>query len=170
MSVSQNVAQAAAPANEYAIEKEIVALIHRVARYSDEKKFLEWMDLFAENAVYGGITSENYGETGLYLFRDKGKGALHERVAFLKGLWQVPRGKTLHLITNIEIEIDPSGLAASANSYFLMTRTGEMEHSKLHACGRYFDKFVFVDGAWLVGERTVVVDSNMLPGEFTDLL
>lgn len=151
-------------------QSDIVALIHRAARLTDEQKFLDWMDLFTADGVYAGITNENYVNTGLYLFKDKGKPALHERVAFLKGLWQVPRGKTLHLVTNIEVDIDPSGDTATAASYFIMTRTADMEHSKLHACGRYFDRFACSEGQWYFSERLVVVDSNMLPGEFTDLL
>lgn len=152
------------------VEKQIVRLILLNARLSDEQKYLEWLDLFTEDGRYAGITNENYESTGLYLFKDKGKSAIHERVGFLKGLWQVPRGKTLHFVTNIEVAVDPSGETASATSYFLMSRTADMEHTTLHAAGRYFDKFSLIDGAWLFAERIAVVDSNMLPGEFTDLL
>jgi 3-phenylpropionate/cinnamic acid dioxygenase small subunit len=166
MPASQETARSANPA----LQGEIVALIHRSARLTDDQKYLDWMDLFADDGVYGAITNENYTSTGLFLFKDKSKSAIHERVAFLKGLWQAPRGKTLHLITNIDVEVDPSGDTASAFSYFMMTRTADMEHSKLHACGRYLDKCEKHDGGWLFKERIVVVDSNMLPGEFTELL
>lgn len=169
MSVKQNVAQPA-PARGADAEREIAALIVRAARLADERKFLEWMDLFTDEGRYGAITYENHISTGLHLFKDKGKRALHERVSFLMGLWQVPRGKTLHLVSNLEIEVDSSGTRASCESNFIMTRTGDMEHSKLHACGRYYDKFEWRDGAWLFSERLVVVDSNMLPPEFTELL
>lgn len=153
-----------------AAEREILALIRRAARCADEQRFLDWMDLFTDDGRYGAITHENFGATGLHLFKDYGKRALHERVSFLMGLWQVPRAKTLHLVTNTEVEVDASGQKASAVSNFLMTRTADMEHAKLHACGRYLDKFEKADGRWLFSERIVVVDSNLLPAEFTELL
>lgn len=153
-----------------AVEREILGLIRRAARLADEQKFLEWMDLFSEDGRYGAITHENFASTGLHLFKDNGKRALHERVSFLMGLWQVPRAKTLHLVTNTEVEAGPSADTAKAVSNFLMTRTADMEHAKLHACGRYLDQFERRDGRWLFSERIVVVDSNLLPAEFTELL
>lgn len=172
MSVTEKERSAAtstAPADP-AVEREILALIRLSARCVDEQRFLDWMDLFADDGRYGAITNENFGTTGLHLFKDHGKPALHERVSFLMGLWQVPRAKTLHLVTNTEVEVDASGQKASAVSNFLMTRTADMEHAKLHACGRYLDKFEKKDGRWLFSERIVVVDSNLLPAEFTELL
>jgi 3-phenylpropionate/cinnamic acid dioxygenase small subunit len=152
------------------VEREILTLIRQAARCADEQRFLDWMDLFTDDGRYGAITHENFASTGLHLFKDNGKRALHERVSFLMGLWQVPRAKTLHLITNTEVEADASGQRATAASNFLMTRTADMEHAKLHACGRYLDRFEKQGGRWLFSERIVVVDSNLLPAEFTELL
>ena len=45
-----------------------------------------------------------------------------------------------------------------------------MENSVLHAAGRYIDHFDRKDGAWLFKSRLAVVDSNLLPPEFTELL
>ena len=42
--------------------------------------------------------------------------------------------------------------------------------TKLHASGRYYDRFEKADGAWRFKSRDVVVDTNILPSEFTDLL
>lgn len=161
---------ASAASSDPVVEREILALIRRAARLADEQKFLEWMDLFAEDSRYGAITHENFNTTGLHLFKDYGKRALHERVSFLMGLWQVPRAKTLHLVTNTEVEVDSAANTASAASNFLMTRTAEMEHAKLHACGRYLDRFERREGRWFFSERIVVVDSALLPAEFTELL
>ncbi len=166
--VSAGEAEAPVTLDTLATERAINNLILRAARLADEQRFLEWIDLFVEECRYSAITLENHQSMGLCLFTDIGSRALHERVAWLMGLWQVPRGKTLHMVTNIEIR--PSGDTATASSSFLIARTGELEHSKLYACGRYHDKFERRDGAWLFKERQVIVDSNMLPGEFTELL
>ena len=154
---------------DLATERAIVALINRSARLADDRDYLGWMDLFADDGEYSAITFENLSYKGLRLFRDVGRSGLHERVAFLMGLLQVPRGKTVHLVSNIEVSAD--GLdAASAVSNYIVARTGELEHTKLHAAGRYLDRFVRLDGEWRFKERLVVVDSNLLPAEFTELL
>jgi 3-phenylpropionate/cinnamic acid dioxygenase small subunit len=153
-------------------ERAIIALIFRAARLSDDQKFLDWMGLFAEDGVYSAITHENAMSSGLYLFKDVGRRALHVRAAFLMGLWQSPRGKTTHLVSNIEVRSgEGEGRdAATAVSNFIMTRTAEMEHSKLHASGTYHDRFERQGDGWLFKERHVVVDTNVLPPEFTELL
>ncbi len=152
------------------VEREITALIHRAARLSDDRKYMQWIELFTDDAQYSAITYENFTTTGLYLFKDTGKRSLHERAAFQLGMWQTPRGKTLHLVTNIVIEPGESETSATAASNFIMTRTGDMEHSQLHACGQYIDEFERQAGVWLFKSRKVIVDSNVLPPEFTELL
>ena len=155
---------------EAAAERAITALINRSARLADDQKFMEWIELFTEDGVYSGITLENRNEAGLYLFKDVGRRALHMRAAWLMGLWQAPRGKTVHLVSNIEVTLDDDGAGADCVSNYIVTRTADMAHSKLHACGRYYDRFVKVGGDWLFASREVVVDSNLLPAEFTELL
>jgi 3-phenylpropionate/cinnamic acid dioxygenase small subunit len=160
---------AARTLDAYAEERAITALINRAARLADEQKFLEWMELFTEDGVYSAITRENAAGSGLYLFRDVGKRMLHMRAAFLMGLGLAPRGATTHLVSNLQIEIQDAANAACVSN-FVITRTGELEMTKLHASGRYNDRFQKVDGAWRFRSRDVVVDTSVLPSEFTDLL
>lgn len=165
-------AEGAPPSTPTDIETEraITALIHRAARLADDRNYLEWMELFTEDGEYSAITHENLSYRGLYLFSDIGRGALYERVAFLMGVWQVPRGKTTHLVSNIEVSAGEGPSSATALSNFILARTGDQEHTTLHAAGRYRDRFERQGGAWRFKERQVVVDSNLLPPEFTDLL
>jgi 3-phenylpropionate/cinnamic acid dioxygenase small subunit len=163
------VADGSAPVSVEA-ERALIALIHRAARLTDERRYLDWMELFTQDGEYSAITFENLSYKGLRLFRDVGRTALYERAAWLMGLWQVPRAKTLHLVTNIEITAGGSADEARATSAFLMTRTADLEHTTLHAAGRYIDRFARQDGRWLFADRLVIVDSNLLPPEFTELL
>ena len=155
---------------DLATERAVMALIKRAARLADDQDFLGWMDLFADDGEYSAITRENLEYKGLRLFRDVGRGALHERVAFLMGMLQVPRGRTVHLVSNTEVSVGDDPDAASAVSSFILARTGELEHTQLHAAGRYLDRFVRQADGWRFQERLVVVDSNLLPPEFTELL
>lgn len=151
-------------------ERAIVALIYTAARCADERRYTEWIDLFTDDGEYSAITHENSIGTGLHLYKDRGKRALQERAAYHIGIWQVPRGKTLHVVGNVVVTVGETGDLANAVSNFIMTRTGDMQHAKLHACGQYRDTFCRRGNGWLFRSRQVVVDSNLLPGEFTDLL
>jgi 3-phenylpropionate/cinnamic acid dioxygenase small subunit len=153
-----------------ATERAIVALIYRAARLTDDRKYMEWMELFAEDGEYSAITHENLTHKGLRLYRDVGKAAIYERVAFLMGVWQVPRGKTIHLVSNTEVSATEDENTVRAVSNFIVTRTADLEHTVLHAAGRYVDCFERRAGAWLIKDRLAIVDSNLLPGEFTELL
>jgi len=160
----------AASAVDVEIERAVTALIYKIARLTDERDYVAWMGLFTEDGEYSAVTHENLVYKGLRLFRDVGRNALYERVAYLMGVWQVPRAKTLHLVSNVEVSAGESADSAQAVSNFIMTRTADLEHSVLHAAGRYIDRFERQGGAWRIRDRLVVVDSNMLPPEFTELL
>ncbi len=151
-------------------ERAIIALIYQAARCADDRRYTDWIDLFTDDGEYSAITHENLTASGLHLYKDKGKRALQERAAYQIGIWQVPRGKTLHVIGNVTVTAGETNDLAKAVSNFIMARTGEMEHSKLHACGQYRDVLCRDGDAWLFKSRQVVLDSNLLPGEFTDLL
>jgi 3-phenylpropionate/cinnamic acid dioxygenase small subunit len=151
-------------------ERAALALLHKAARLVDDRRYLDWMELFAEDAEYSAITLENLNQLGLRLFRDVGKPAIYERVAFLMGLWQTPRGKTLHFVSNTEVSAGDGPDQVRAVSNFLVTRTAEFEHTELHAAGRYIDVLERHAGAWRFKQRLAIVDSNLLPGEFTELL
>ncbi|MGH7015530.1 MAG: aromatic-ring-hydroxylating dioxygenase subunit beta [Caulobacteraceae bacterium] len=152
------------------IERRIIALIHAVAAACDERRFLDWAALFCEDGVYSAITNENLAHQGLRLFKDEGRAGLNERAAFQLGMIQTPRGKTLHLVTNIIVSSGKTASQATSTSNFLMMRTADLEHTELLAAGRYLDRFEERGSDWRIKERLVVVDSNMLPPEFTELL
>ncbi len=151
------------------VETAIRSLIYRSARIADEQHYKEWLDLFTADAVYAAMTYENLHDQGLYLFKDDGLEAIKERAAFLMGFWRVARSKTLHSISNIEFTA-VTEKAVTARSYFVIHRSGDMQPSILHACGEYRDVFAYEHGRWLFAERIVIVDSSVLPAEFTELL
>lgn len=155
---------------EAADERGIVNFIYHTARLADDRRFMEWVDLFAEECEYSVITNENLNANGLRLCKDSNKRALQERAAYQMAIWQVPRGKILHFVTNTIVTAGGEPDTFEAVSNILVTRTGDMEHTKLHAAGRYHDVIARDGDGWLIKSRLVIVDSNMLPSEFTELL
>lgn len=150
-------------------ERQINALIARASAYADARRFVDFFELFIDDGEYSAITYENL-ENGLFLFTDKGLQGFRERAAYNIGVWQVPRGKTTHMVSGTIITPDEGNEEVVAVSNFMVARTGEIEHTSLHASGQYVDRFVQADGNWKFASRMVLVDSNMLPGAFTDLL
>ena len=150
-------------------ENQIRNLLYDYAHIVDQQRFYEWLDLFTEDGSYSAITYENLQDQGLYLFKDDGKESLKERVTFLMGFWQVGRGKTLHTVSNIQVASLVGG-EATANSYFVIYRTGDDGVTQFHACGEYEDRLTRQDGRWLFRQRKVIVDNGVLPSHFTDLL
>lgn len=160
---------AATGAVDAADERAIVALINRAAQAADDREYMAWVDLFTDDGEYSVVTLENV-ETGLYLHRDRGKRALQERAAYHKGIWQVPRGRILHLVSNIVVTVGDTADVAHAKSSFIMTRTADMEHAKLYASGRYADQFERSGERWQFKARRVHLYSNLLPAAFTELI
>ena len=76
-----------------------------------------------------------------------------------------------HTIGNALIQID--GDAARVESHYHAyerRRRASGVPYEMFVGGRYLDRFERRDGVWLFKERLAVVDSNLLPPEFTELL
>ncbi|MBT2605204.1 aromatic-ring-hydroxylating dioxygenase subunit beta [Bacillus sp. ISL-53] len=87
--------------------KQIEAILFKEARYINENRLDEWLELFTNNCVYWVPCNENDidPETHVSIIYDDRK-RLEERVWRLQtGLayGQQPQSKTRHLITNVEI-------------------------------------------------------------------
>jgi 3-phenylpropionate/cinnamic acid dioxygenase small subunit len=151
------------------IRAQLEKLLFRYARLLDECRFPEWVELFSSDGSYIAVTRENFREKGLLLFKDDGRDALKERAAFVMGYYQAARFKTLHVVSNLEIE-SVSGDEAICNSYFVTYRSPWDGPPELYACGEYRDRLVKTDGGWKFRERLVIVDNGTLPQNFTELL
>jgi 3-phenylpropionate/cinnamic acid dioxygenase small subunit len=148
---------------------EIEKLFRAYARLLDQRRFAEWTDLFTEDGAYLVVTYENLQDQGLLLFKDDGREALKERAAFALGYYQSERCKTLHVVSNVEVD-DASGNETICNSYFVVYRTPADGLPQLYSCGEYRDRLVKKTGRWMFRERLVVVDNETLPENFTELL
>src|SRR5688572_22163741 len=116
-------------------EYEVNQLLLTYARTVDEQRFVEWLDLFTDDCTYSVITYENAQDQGMYLFMDDKEG-MKLRAAQLLGIWQAPRGKTLHVISNVEFgEVSEAGEVA-VTTYLVVYRTAADGDTKLHSAGK----------------------------------
>ena len=66
--------------------------------------------------------------------------------------------KTQHVTTNVAIELEPSGLAASARSRFSVLQAAPGQALQLIVSGRYHDRFERADGVWRFSSRHILMD------------
>ncbi len=144
-------------------------LFYRAAEMLEEGRFLEWVDLFAEDGVYTAITAANLKDRGLAIFTDRGRAGLRERAAYWMGMWQVNRGSTSHVIGNVRL-VGRDGDQIQVRSKFIMTRMNRDGLVDLHTAGSYQDVLTERGGALLFQHRRVIIDNRTLPSNFTDPL
>ena len=137
----------------------IYELLMRAATLLDEDRFLEWLELFAENSEYEMLfKNPDIGGLDDYLM----KLYKHELV---KPMTLLPNhvfdtAKRLHMVSNIVIRATEE--TAESRCCFIVYRTVESGISTLYALGHSEDSLVKENGRWLFLKRRVVLDTRML--------
>jgi 3-phenylpropionate/cinnamic acid dioxygenase small subunit len=165
--------------------RSVEQFLYREARLLDERRFHDWLELFADDVRYSMVARSNryprsskaiaildadrYAEEDLAeadelgLFDEDIK-TLTARVARLDtGMaWaEDPPSRTRHLITNVEIAPDMSELEVTVHCNFIVYRSrGETEQD--FYVGARQDRLRRVDGAWKIANRRMVLDQNVL--------
>jgi hypothetical protein len=102
------------------------------------------------------------------LMAEAGREALKERAAYLEGYFQFTRKKTTRLVTNTRVSQHDRAIVA--NSKFLLLRTDRSGRTGLHAAGAFSDRIVNTGDGLRFAAHNVIVDADVLPSDFTDLL
>jgi 3-phenylpropionate/cinnamic acid dioxygenase small subunit len=159
--------------------------LYREARLLDDRRFREWLGLFTDDVHYWmGSRSNRYpklskaitmldparyvdedvtGADELSLFDEDIK-TLTARVARLEtGMaWaEDPPSRTRHLISNIEVAADASGLELTVYCNFMVYRSRGETEQDLYVGGRE-DWLRRVDQGWKIARRRLVLDQNVL--------
>jgi 3-phenylpropionate/cinnamic acid dioxygenase small subunit len=129
------------------------------AYFLDERRFLDWAELFADDAQYEMLfKSKELRDIDDYLMQFN-KEELVRRMELLPN-YVTDTAKRLHAIFNIRIEDD--GGNANCTSRFTVYRTAEDGTTTLYAVGSNFDVLVQRSGRWLFLKRRVVLDTRKL--------
>lgn len=165
--------------------REIEQFLFREARFLDDRRFDEWLELFTDDIHYfmpsrstrypfvsrsvrifdeDRVTEEElHGEDELALF-DESKRSLTARIKrFGTGMaWaEDPPCRTRHLITNIEVEQGASDDSIRAYSNYLLYRN-RTERDETYYVGSRVDDLRKDSGAWKIFKRRIVLDQNVL--------
>lgn len=114
----------------------------------DDKRFVEWTELFTEDGTFEYLSHVLVGRT-----------AIGENV---EALLREDRGK--HLCANSVIDVSEDGMSAEVRSDFVKLDPADGDGSsryEIGVMGRYHDHFVRDEGAWRIEKRRVIL---MPPG------
>lgn len=155
------------------IEQQITQLIHCEARLIDDGALDEWLDLFTADAIYW-IPMDETGDPRLVssiIYDDRQRlqarvdQAMRERRPA-----QTPRSRTVHMLSNLEIEHDGSGTATARGSFLCCEmREGDWRQEglghKQFFVGHVFYRLRLEAAGWLFNEKRIVLIDRHQPIE-----
>jgi 3-phenylpropionate/cinnamic acid dioxygenase small subunit len=159
------------------LKEEIEQFLYHEAELLDERRYEEWLALFAEDAQYFMPMRRNvphdepereFTRAGFDVnWFDEGKDTLTRRVKqILTGLhWaEEPPSRICHMISNVQVVIAPPGASSgevTVKSRFLVYRN-RVETETDFLVGKREDVLRRVNGAWQIARRKIILDQNVL--------
>jgi 3-phenylpropionate/cinnamic acid dioxygenase small subunit len=160
------------------LKEEIEQFLYREAELLDERRYEEWLELFAEDVHYfmpmrrnvpHNESEREFTRAGMDVnWFDEGKDTLTRRVKqILTGIhWaEEPPSRICHLISNVQVvPATPAGAAPSevtVKSRFLVYRN-RVETETDFLVGKREDLLRRVNGSWKIARRKIVLDQNVL--------
>jgi 3-phenylpropionate/cinnamic acid dioxygenase small subunit len=125
----------------------IAALIYTYAERLDAGDFEGVADLFRQ------ATFRSAGQPAVRRGRDEVLAVYRDTVALYDG-----SPCTRHVTTNLVIEVDVVGAAATARSYFTVLQARPELPLQVIVAGRYHDRFTQTNGEWHFTDRLIIID------------
>jgi 3-phenylpropionate/cinnamic acid dioxygenase small subunit len=155
------------------LKEEIEQFLYHEAELLDERRYEEWLALFAEDAQYFMPMRRNvphdepereFTRAGLDVnWFDEGKDTLTRRVKqILTGIhWaEEPPSRICHLISNVQV-VAARPAEVTVKSRFLIYRN-RVETETDFLVGKREDVLRRVNGGWQIARRKIVLDQNVL--------
>ena len=160
------------------LKEEIEAFLYREAELLDERRYEDWLDLFAEDARYfmpmrrnvpADEPAREFTREGADVnWFDEGKDTLTRRVKqILTGVhWaEQPPSRICHMVSNVQIldasPAGPSPAEVAVKSRFLIYRNRVETETDL-LVGKREDSLRRVDGGWKIARRQIILDQSVL--------
>jgi 3-phenylpropionate/cinnamic acid dioxygenase small subunit len=144
---------------------EVAAFYAEYSAALSDNRIDDWPDFFTADCRYEVISRANR-ERGLPLatMRYHSRGALADRVAALQNSLVFAPRSIAHLVGSVLV-LERSGSLCSSRSSFAVYQTLADGDSHLLMAGRTFDEIqIGADDAMKFAKRTVVYDSERIPG------
>ena len=159
--------------NQLAAISAQLAIAQLYAQYAaalDERRYEDWIGLFAETCSYRLQPRENFDRNlPLCTLSFESKGMLRDRIYGIENtLFHQPYYQR-HVIGPLQIgAVEAAGEAAAADHWrvqanYSVFRTRRNELSEVFNVGRYIDTVARNGDRWLFVDKLVVFDSEMIP-------
>ena len=152
-------------------QAELTALVENDGRYLDQRKWNEWLDLFAEDAVFwvptwrneNELTDDPSREVSLIYYEDRKR--LQERIWRARSgnsISSAPIVRTMHAISHVLIAaVDDRTATGTANwSVHVFDPRSRTQHMFF---GFYEYTFVASAGQWLIGRKKITLLNDHIP-------
>jgi 3-phenylpropionate/cinnamic acid dioxygenase small subunit len=147
---------------EIALRLELAELYAAYAECLDTDALERWPDFFTETCRYRITSAENYeAALPLGLVYATSKDMLRDRVSALREANIYEPQRYRHVVSGMRIERN-DGDALDLRANLLVVRTMQDGAMTLFAAGRYIDRVVRGDRAWLFERKEVVLDSRQI--------
>jgi anthranilate 1,2-dioxygenase small subunit len=152
-----------APASLRELRLEIEEFNAEYAAVLDAGRVQDWPQFFTEDAIYR-ITGRENADAGLPvgLVYCEGMGMLKDRALAISRTTMFAPRYLLHQVSNNRVlALEPSGEIAAAANYALFETLVD-EKTTLQQVGRYYDRFVRLDGRLKLKARHCIYDSLII--------
>lgn len=155
------------------LEREVTAFLHQEAELLDDRRFEEWLELFALGATYEAplrVTREFQAEselssTGRIFCDDRDTLAIRVQRLRSEYAWaEQPASRTRHFVTNIRVAmVDDRTVSARANLLVYRSR-GDDPRADIYSADRRDILVRAAEGRLLIARRWLGVDQSNLTG------
>lgn len=154
------VTQGRNPAEDAHLREEVLHLLHQACSTLDDRRYRDWIDLFAPDGRYVAISAENFENNWPLSVIDDNHASMLDRAEFIEKYWSIEPGRTRRMLANVDIEtVGPQQL--NVRSAFVVYLTDSEGRVGIQATGTYRDELVYLDG-WRFQRRTAVHDNDLL--------
>jgi 3-phenylpropionate/cinnamic acid dioxygenase small subunit len=155
------------------VKQEVEDFLYAEAELLDERRYVDWLDLFAEDVRYwmpmrrnvpaDELEREFTREGADVNWFDEGKDTLTRRVKqILTGVhWaEQPPSRICHMVSNVQV-LDAGPDEVRVKSRFLLYRN-RVETETDFLVGKREDVLRRVDGGFKIARRKIILDQNVL--------
>ena len=151
---------------------EAVLLRHEVETFNtayatalDEQRLMDWVELFADDALYVVLSRENFERNlPVGLIYCENKGMIRDRAFALKETAMFAPRYMRHLIANLTVHADASdGTIVARANYVVLQVLFDRPDATLHQVGTYYDRFRRTANGLKLAERRCVYDNLLVP-------
>jgi len=150
---------------------EVEQFLYREARFLDNRRFREWLEMLTDDIRYWMPARETVGGQpdavsgdGEMAFFDDDKVFLAARIERLRSSLahaEQPPSRLRYFISNVEIEeLDEDEFGVRCN---LLVYQSRLERTEVTYMGRREDRLRRVNGSWCIASRKVILDQTLVP-------